>query len=54
MVIELYIFNKESKVEPGFSNWEQDLQIMLKSYKLDIVSSKFKSKNLNSDFKRFK
>ena len=50
MVIELYIFNKESKHLPGFVNWEQEPSDNSKSYKLDIVSGKFKSKNLNSEF----
>ncbi|NQY81238.1 MAG: hypothetical protein HRT47_13100 [Candidatus Caenarcaniphilales bacterium] len=50
MNIELYIFNKESKKFPGFTNWEANNAGNSKSYKLDIVSDKFKSKNLNSDF----
>lgn len=50
MNIELYIFNKESKKFPGFTNWEANKAANSKSYKLDIVSGRFKSKNLNSDF----
>lgn len=50
MSIELYIFNKESKKFPGFTNWEANNTGSSKSYKLDIVSGKFKSKNLNSEF----
>ena len=50
MNIELYIFNKESKSTPGFTNWESEAVADSKSYKLEIISAKFKSKSLNSDF----
>ena len=49
-MIELYIFTKESLIDPGFTHWEPSLGNAFKDYNLEIVMGKIRSRNLDANF----
>ena len=49
-MIELYIFTKESLIDPGFTHWEPSLGNAFKDYNLEIITGKIRSRSLDANF----